>query len=167
MSDSLWPHRLQQARLLCPPPFLEVCSNSCPLCRWCHLTISSPVVPFSFCPHSFPAYVSSPVSQLFPSGGQSIGASASASVLLLNIQGWFPLGLTALISLQSKGLSRVFSSPTIQKHQFGSVQPSLWSSSHILTWLLIYVPPISPVLLPTHPLFVKLLKQNIYSPNMS
>ena len=102
---------------------------------WCHPTTSSSVVPFSSCPQSFPALGASPVSQLFALGGQSTGASASASVLPMNIQGWFPLGLIGLISLQFKG-SRVFSSSTIWKHQFFSTQPSLWSNSHIHTWLL-------------------------------
>ena len=106
----------------------RVCSNSCPLSRWCHPTISSSVVPFSSCPQSFPASGSFPMSQLFLSGGQSIGASAS--VLPMNIQGWFHSGLPGLISLLSKGLSRVFSSTTIWKHHFFSTQPSLWSNSH-------------------------------------
>ena len=109
---------LQHARLPCPSPTLRVHSNSCPLSRWCHPTISSSVVPFFSCPQSFPASGSFPVSQLFTSGGQSIGASASTSVLAMNIQGWVPFRLTGLISLQSEGLSRVFSSTTVQKHQF-------------------------------------------------
>ena len=112
------------------------CSNLCPFSQWCHPTISSSVVLFSSCLQSFPASESFLMSRLFASGGQSIGASASASVLLMNIQDWFPLGLTALISLQSKGLSRVFSNTTVQKHQFLGVRPSLWSDSHIDTWLL-------------------------------
>ena len=111
----------------------RVCPNSCPLCQWC---LSSSVLPFSSCPQSFLASGSIPVSQLFISGGQSIGASASTSVLPMNIQGWFPLGLTGLISLLSTGLSKAFSSTTVQKHQFFSAQPSLWYNSHILTWLL-------------------------------
>ena len=102
---------------------------------WCHPAISSSVLPFS-CLKSFPASGSFPMSQLFASGGQSIGVSASISVLPMNIQDWFPLGLTGWISLQSKGLSRVFSNTTVQKHQFFSTQPSLWSNSHICTWLL-------------------------------
>ena len=102
---------------------------------WCHPAISSSVLPFS-CFKSFPASGSFPMSQLFTSGGQSIEASPSASVLPVNIQGWFPLWLTGLICLQSKGLSRVFSNMTVQKHQFFSTQPSLWSNSHICTWLL-------------------------------
>ena len=105
MSDSFWPHGPQHARLSCPSLSPGVCSNSCPLSWWCHPTISSSVIPFSSCPQSFPASGSFPVSWLFPSGGQSIGASASTSVLPMNIQDWFPLWLTALISLQSKGLS--------------------------------------------------------------
>ena len=129
------PTDLQHARLPCPWPSPGACSNSCPLSQWCHSTTSSPVVPFSSCPQSFPASGSFPVSWLFASDGQRIGASASTSVLPMNIQGWFPLGWTGLISLQSKGLSRVFSSTTIQKHQFFSIQP-LWSNSHIHTWLL-------------------------------
>ena len=113
VSESLWPHGPQHARLPCPPPYPGVCSNSCPLSQWCHPTISSSFVPFSSCLQSLPASGSFPVSQLFASGNQSIGASASASVLPMNIQGWFPLGLTGLISLQSKGLSRVFSNTTV------------------------------------------------------
>ena len=116
LSDSLGPHGLQHFRLPCPSLSPEVCSNSCPLNWWCYLTISSSVALFS-CPQSFPASGSFPVSQLFASGGQTIGASASASVLPMNIQDWFPLGLTGLI-LKSKGLSRVFSSTTVRKHQF-------------------------------------------------
>ena len=115
---------------------VRVCSDSCPLSQWCHPTISSSVGPFSCCLQSFPASGSFPMSQLFPSGGQSIGASASALVLPMNIQGWFLLGLTGLICLLSKGLSRVLSSSTVQKHQFFSAQPYLWSNSHIHTWLL-------------------------------
>ena len=110
MCDSLWPHGLQHSRHPCPSPFPRACSNSCRLSQWCHPTTSSSVFPFSPCLQSFPASGSFPMSQLFASGGQSIGASASASVLPMNIQDWFPLGLTGLLSLQSKGLSRVFSS---------------------------------------------------------
>ena len=109
-------------------------SDSCLSSRWCHPTISSSVIPFSSCLQSFPASGSFPVSQFFASGGQCIGASAS--VLLMNIQGWFLLGLTSLISLQSKELSRVFSNTTVEKHQFFGAQPSIWSNSHIHTWLL-------------------------------
>ena len=136
MSDSLRPHELQHARLLCPSPSPRICSNSCPLSWWCHLTISSSVTCFSFFPQSFPASGSFPMSQIFASGDQSIGASALASVLPMNIHSWFLLGLTSLISLLSKGLSRVFFRTTVQKHQFFSILPSLWSSSHICTRLL-------------------------------
>ena len=122
MSDPLGPHELQHARLPCPSSTPGACSNSCTLSRWCHTTISSSVVPFSFCLQSFPASGSFPTSQFFASGSQSIGASASASVLLMNIQDWFPLELTSLISLQSKGLSRVFSNTTVQKRPYG-LQP--------------------------------------------
>ena len=118
MSYSLQPHELQHARFPCPSPTPRTCSNSWPLSWWCHPTISSSVVPFSSCLQSFPASGSFQISQFFAWGDQSIGASASASVLPMNIQGWFPLGLTGLISLLSKGLSRVFSNTTVQKHQF-------------------------------------------------
>ena len=117
MSDSLKPHGLQHTRLPCPSPTPKACSDSCPSSWWCHPIISSSVVPFSPCLQSFPVSRFLPVSQYFTSGGQSIGASASASVLPMNIQNWFPLGLTGLISLQSKRLSRV-SNTTVQKHQF-------------------------------------------------
>ena len=110
--------------------------NSCPLSRWCHPTISSFVFPFSSCPQSFPTSKSFPMIQLFASGDQSTGALLSASVLPGSIQGWFPLGLTGLISLQSKGFSRVFSNTTVQKYEFFSVQPSLWFNSHMYTRLL-------------------------------
>ena len=132
MFDSLWPHELQHTKLPCPSLSPGVCSNSCPLSQWCHPTISCSVAPFSSCPQSFPVSGSFPVSWLFTSGGQSIGNSASASVLPKNIQGWFPLELTGLISF--KLLSRVFSSTTIWKYQyFGS---TLWSNSYIHPWLL-------------------------------
>ena len=131
MSNSLRCHWLQYARLPWPSPSPRDYSNSCPLHQWCHPTVSSSVIPFSSYPWSFPASGSFPVSWLFISGGQSIRASASASVLPMNIQGWFPLGLTGLIYLLSKGLSRVFSSITIRKHQFFSTQLFLLSSSHI------------------------------------
>ena len=114
----------------------EFCSNSYPLSQWCHPTISSSAARFSSCPQSFPASGSFPMSWLFMSDGQSIRASASASVLPMNIQGWFPSGLTGLMALLSKGLSRVFSSTTVQKHQFFDSQPSSWSNSHISIWLL-------------------------------
>ena len=119
----------------CPSPTPGACSNSCPSSRWCHPTISSSVVPFSSRLQSFPAPGSFPMSQFVVSRCQSIGASASTTVLPMNIQGWFLLVLTGLI-LQSKGVSRVFSNTTIQKHQFFGTQLSLWSNSHIHTWLL-------------------------------
>ena len=131
VSNSLWPHGLQQDRLPCPSPSPGTCSNSCPFSRWFHPSIWSSVVPLSSCLQSFLESGSFLVSQLFASGGPSIGASASASVLPVNTQDWFPLELTGLISLQSKGLSRVLSNTTVQKHQFFSTQPYLWSSSHI------------------------------------
>ena len=109
-------------RLPCPSLSLGVCSDSCPLSRWCQPTISSSATYFSSCSPSFPAWRSLPVSRLFASSGQSIRASVSTLVLPMNIQDWFPLGWTGLISLQSKGLSRVFSSTTVQKHQFFSAQ---------------------------------------------
>ena len=121
----------------------RVCSNSCPLSQWCHSTISSSVTPFSSCPQSFSESESFPMSRLFPSGSQRFGTSASASVLLVNIQDGFPLGVTGLISLQSKGLSRVFSNTTVWKHQLLSTQPSLRSNSHICTWLLETIWPFS------------------------
>ena len=124
VSDSLWPHELQHARPPCPSPTPGVHSNSCPLSRWCHLTISSSVIPFSSCPQSFPASGSFQMSQLFALGGQSIGVLASTSVLPKNTQDWFPLGLKGWICLQSKRLSRVFSNTTVQKHQCFSVQLS-------------------------------------------
>ena len=136
MSDSLQPHGLQHARLPCPSPAPRACPNSWPLSQWRHPTISSSVIPFSSCLQSFPASGSFPMSQFYASGGQIIGASGSTSVLPMNIQGWFSSGLTSLISLQSKGLSRVFSNSTVQKHQFFGAQSSLWSNSHIHTWLL-------------------------------
>ena len=135
VSNSLQLHGLKNTRLLCPSLSPGVCSDSCPL-NWCHPTISSSVIPFSSCPQSFPASGSFPMSRLFASGGQSIGASVSASVLPMSIQDWFPLGWTGLISLLSKGLSKVFSNTTVQKHKFFGTQPSLWSNSYIHTWLL-------------------------------
>ena len=156
--STLRPRGMQHARQLCPPLSPGDCSNSCPLSRCYYLTISLSSTLFSFCLRSFPASESFPMSQLFASGGHSIGVSAPALVLPMNIQGWFPLessdrwsdvlsiaplppcwfplGLTGLISLKSKGLSRVFSSTTLQKHRFFSAQPSLWSNSHSCTWLL-------------------------------
>ena len=123
--DSLQPHGLQHARPPCPSPTPGACSNSCPLSQWYHPTISSSVIPFSSCLQSFLASGSFPRSQFFTSGGQSIGVSASASVLPMNIQDWCPLGWTGWISLQSKGLSRLLSNTTVQKHQFFSAQLSL------------------------------------------
>ena len=134
VSNSLRPHELQHARPPCPSRTTRVYPNSCPLSRWCHPAISSSVVPFSSCPQSFPASGSFQMIQLFAWGGQSIGVSASASVLPMNIQDWFPLGWTDWISLQSKGLSRVFSNITVQKHQVLVAQLSLSSNSHIHTW---------------------------------
>ena len=126
VSDSLWPHGLKHTRLPCPSLSPKVCSNSCRLSRWCHPTISCFVAPFSCCPQSFPASGSFLMSQFFPSGGQSIGASASASVLPMNIQDLFALGWAGWISLLPKGLSGVFSSTRVWKHQFFGAQPSLW-----------------------------------------
>ena len=137
-SESSWPHGWKHARLPCPSPTPRAYSNSCPLNRWCHPTISFSVVPFSSHLQSFPASGSFPMSRFFTSGGQSIGVSASASVLPMNIQDWFPLGWTGWISLQSKGLSRVFSNTTVQKHQFFGIQLSSQSNAHIQ---------------PSHPLF--------------
>ena len=134
MSDSLWPHESQHARPPCSSPTPGVHPNSCPLSRWCHPAISSPVVPFSSCSHSLPATGSFPMSQLFAWGGQSTGVSALASFLPKNTQGWSPLEWADWISLQSKGLSRVFSNTTVQKHQFFSAQLSSQSNSHIHTW---------------------------------
>ena len=136
LSDSLQSHGLQHTRLPCPSLSPKVRSNSCPLSRWCHPTISSSVTPLLLLPSIFPASESFPVSWHFASGGQSIGTSASASVLPMNIQDWFPLGWTGLSFLQSKGLSRVLSNPTVQKHQFFSTQPSSWPNSYIHPWLL-------------------------------
>ena len=133
MSDSLQPCGLQHARLPCPSPTPGACSNSCPLSQWCHPTISSSVVPFSSCLQSFPASGSFQMNHFFASGGQSIRVSSSASVLSMSIQGWFPLGLTGLISLLSKGLLRVFSHTTVWKHQLFGAELSLWSNSHMTT----------------------------------
>ena len=125
LSDSLWPHGLQHAKLPSPSPTLGAYTNSCPLCRWCHPTSSSSVVPFPSCLQSFPESWSFQMSQFFTSGGQSIGVSASASVLPMSIQEWFPFRWTDWIFLQSKELSRIFSNTTVQKHQFFSAQLSL------------------------------------------
>ena len=134
MSDSLQPHEPQHARPPCPSPTPRVHPNPCPLSQWCHPTISSSVIPFSSCPQSLPASESFPMSQVFASGGQSIGVSVSASVLAMNTQDWSPLGWTGWISLQSKGLSRVCFNTTLQKHQFFGAQLSSQSNSHIHTW---------------------------------
>ena len=122
VSDSLWPYGLQHARLSCPSPTPGAYSDSCPSSRWCHPTILSTVIPLTSCLQSFPASGSFPMSQFFASGGQSIGASASASALPMNIQDWFPSGWIGWISLQPSGLSGVFSNMTVQKHQFFSAQ---------------------------------------------
>ena len=136
MFNSLWSHESQHARPPWTTPTPWAYPNSCPLSRWCLPTISSSVVPFSSCPQSFPASGSFQMSQFFTSGGRSIGVSASTSDLPMNTQDWSPLGWTGWISLQSKGLSRVFSNTTVQKHQFFSAQLSLYSNSHIHTQIL-------------------------------
>ena len=136
VSDSLWSHELQHARPSCPSPTPRVHSNSRPSSRWCHPAISSSVVPFSSCLQSLPASESFPMSQLFAQGGQSTGSFSSASFLPMNNQDWSPSEWTGCMSLQSKGLSRVFSSTTVQKHQFFGAQLSSQSNSHIHTWLL-------------------------------
>ena len=135
VSDSLRSHLLQQGRFPSPSPTPRAYSNSCLLSWWCHPTIPSFVIPFSSCLHSFPVSGSFPMSQLFLSDGQSSGASVSASVLPMNTQDWFLLVWTGWISLQSKGLTRVFSNTTVQKHQFFGAQLSFWFNSHIHTWL--------------------------------
>ena len=134
MSKSLWPHESQHTRPPCPSPTPQVYSNSCPSSWWCHPAISSSIIPFSSCPQSLPASESFPMSQLSASGDQSIGVSASTSVLPKNTQDWSSLGWTGWISLQSKGLSRVFSNTKFQKHQFFGAQLSSQSNSHIHTW---------------------------------
>ena len=134
MSNSLRPHESQHARPPCPSPTSGVHSNSCLWSQWCHPAISSSVVPFSSCPQSLPASGSFPMSQFFASGGQSIGVSALASVLPMNTKDQSPLGWTGWISLKSKGLSRVFSNTTVQKHQLFVTQLSSQSNSHIHTW---------------------------------
>ena len=136
VSDTLRPHGLQHIRLPCPSPTPGTYSNSCPLSWWCHPIISSSIVPFSSCLQFFPASGSFQMSQFFTSGGQSIGVSDSASGLPMNTQDWSPLGWTGWIFLQPKGLWRVFSNTTVQKHQFFGAQPLLLSNSHIHTWLL-------------------------------
>ena len=134
VSNSLQPHELQHARSPCPSPTPGVHPNPCPLSQWCHPAISSSVIPFSSFPQSLPASESFPMSQLFAWGGQSIRVSPLASVLPMNTQDWSPLGWTGWISLQSKGLSRVFSNTTVQKHQFFGAHLSSQSNSHIHTW---------------------------------
>ena len=134
VSDSLRPHESQHARPPCPSPTPGVHSDSRPSSQWCHSAISSSVIRFSSCPQSLPASESFPMSQLFAWGGQSTGVSASASVLSNKSQGWSPSEWTGWISLQSKGLSRVFFNTTVQKHQFFSAQPSSQSNSHIHAW---------------------------------
>ena len=134
VSDSLRPHESQHARPPCPSPTPRVHSDSCPLSQWCHPAISSSVVPFSFCLQSLPASESFPMSQLFTWGGQSTGVSALASFLPKKSQGWSPSQWTGWISLQSKGISRVFSNTAVQKHQFFGAQHSSQSNSHIHTW---------------------------------
>ena len=152
MSNSLRPHESQHARPPCPSPTPGIYSNSCPSSRWCHPTISSSVVPFSSCPQFFPASGSFQMNQLFAWGGQTIGVSASASVLPMNTQDWSPLGWTGWISLQSKGLSRVFSNTTVQEHQFFGTQLSSQANSHIYTW-----PVEKPYPWPDRPLLAKLM----------
>ena len=134
MSDSLWPHESQHASPPCPSSTPRDHSDSRPSSQWCHPAISSSVVPFSSCPQSLPASESFPMSQLFPWGGQSTGVWALASFLPKKSQGWCPSEWTARVSLQSKGLSRVFSNTTVQKHQFFGTQPSSQCNSHIHTW---------------------------------
>ena len=134
VSDFLWPHESQHSKPPCPSPTPGVYPHSCTSSQWCHPAISSSVVPFSFCPQSLPASRSFQMNQLFSWGGQSIGVSASTSVPPMNSQDWSPLGWTGWISLQSKGLSRVFSNTTVQKHQFFGTQLSSQSSFHIDTW---------------------------------
>ena len=136
VSDSLQPHESQHARAPCPSQTPRVYTNPCPSSQWCHPAISSSVIPFSACPQSFPASGSYPMSQHFTWGGQHIGVSASTSVFPMNTQDWSPLGLTGWIFLQSKGLSRVFSNTTVQKHKFFGTQLSSQSNSNIHTWLL-------------------------------
>ena len=147
VSNSLWSHVLQHIRLSCPSPSLGACWNSCPLSQWCHPTISSSVVPFSSCLQSFPASGSFPVSQLFPSGGQNVGASASASVFPMNIQAWFPLGWAGLISLQSKGSQRVGHNWTTELNWTEFLSYSVnnfrnkthhWNGSYLVLWYTVW-----------------------------
>ena len=146
LCPTLRPHESQHARPPCPSPTPVVYSNSCPSSQWCHSAISSSVIPFSSCPQSLPASGSFPISQLFAWGGQSIGVSASASVLPMNTQDWSPLRWTGWISLLSKGLSRVFSNTIVQKHQFFGAQLPSQSNSHIHTWPLESVTKFQPML---------------------
>ena len=134
VSDSLQPHESRHARPACPSPTPGVHSNSCPSSQWCHTAISSSIIPFSSCPQTLPASESFPMSQPFTWSGQSTGVSALASVLPKKSQGWSPLEWTGGTYLQTKGLLRVFSNTTVQKHQFFSAQPSSQSNSHIHTW---------------------------------
>ena len=134
VSGSVWPHELQNTRPPSPLSTPGVHPNPCPLSQWCHPTISFSVIPFSSCPQSFPSSGSFQMSQLFAWGGQSTGVSASSSVLPMKTQDWSPFGWVGWITLQSKGLSRVFSNTTVQKHQFFSSQLSLQSNFHIHTW---------------------------------
>ena len=136
VSDSLWSHELQHSKLPCPSPTPRDSLNSCPSSQWRHLTMSFSVIHFSYSLQSFPISGSFPMSQFFTSCGQSIGVSASISVLPMNIKDWFPLGWIGWISLQPKELSRVFYNTTVQKHQFLGAQLSLWSNSYIHTWLI-------------------------------
>ena len=136
MSDSLRPHEPQHSRPPCPSPTPGVHPNPCPLSQWCHPTILSSLIPFFSCPQSFPASASFQISQLFAWGGQSIGVLALTSILPMNTQDWSSLGWTGWISLQSKGLSGVFSNTTVQKHQFFGAQLSSQSNFHIHTWSL-------------------------------
>ena len=134
VSDFLWPHGLQHTRPPCPSLSARVCPNSCPLHRWCHLAISSSNSLLSFCPQSFPASGTFSINWLFASGDQNTGASASVSVLPKSIQGWFSLRLTGLISLLTKGVSQVFSSSTVWRHQFFGTLPTLQSNSRNHAW---------------------------------
>ena len=167
ISDSLWPHEPQHARPPCPSPTPRVYPNSCPLSQWCHPTISSSVIPFSSCPQSFPASGSFQMSQLFTSGGQSIVVSASTSVLPMNTQDWSPLRWTGWISLQSKGLTRVFSSTTVQKHQSSSSQGQLVPRLQVTLSVLHPIHPwcynlwISIALVPTH-IHTSQIKQRLF-----
>ena len=134
VSDFLWPHESQHYMHPCPSPSPGVPSDSCPLSSWCHPVIPASVIPFSYCPQTLPASESFPISQLFAWGGQRTGVSASASFPPKKSQGWLPSEWTGWISLQSKGLSRVFSNTTLQKHQLFGAQTSSQSNSHIHTW---------------------------------